>query len=162
MDEIDSCLPEHLRGHQPKPADAEPDASNWVVPNQPSPYSGATILVVDDSHINQELLHSVLTPHGFRVTLATTVEEAMELSSRAVPDLMLCDVHIGERHGLDVLRHVRAVPALSAVPFAFITATALWLDPAVRASEVPVILRPIEPAALIAYVEALLNPAVAG
>jgi CheY-like chemotaxis protein len=157
VDEIDSCLPERLRGQRPTPANVEPAAADWVAPSQPSPYSGARILVVDDSRTNRDLLHSVLTPHGFQVTLATTVEEAIELSSRAAPDVVLCDVHIGHRHGLDVLRHVRALPALTAVPFAFITATALWLDPEIRATGVPVIRRPIEPAALIAHVEALLN-----
>jgi CheY-like chemotaxis protein len=162
VDEIDSCLPEHLRGQRPTPAHDEPTASDWVAPNEPSPHSGAKILVVDDSEANQGLLHSTLTPHGFMVTLASNVDEAIELSSRATPDLVLCDVHIGRRHGLDVLRHVRAVPALNAVPFAFITATAHWLDPDVLASGVLVIRRPIEPAALIAHVEALLDPAGVG
>lgn len=157
--EIDACLPERLRGQRPAPPDAEATAAEWVSPSPSSPYSGATILVVDDSHTNRGLLNTVLAPHGFQVTLASTVEEAIDVSSSAVPDLVLCDVHIGHRHGLDVLRHVRASPALRAVPFAFITATAHWLDPDVMASGMLVIRRPIEPAELIAHVEALLKPA---
>jgi CheY-like chemotaxis protein len=162
VDEIDSCLPEPLRGQRPTPVDAEPAANDWVTSHEPSLYSGARILVVDDSRANRELLNSVLVPHGFQVTLATTVEEGIELSSRAAPDLVLCDIHVGSRHGIDVLRHIRATPALTAVPFAFITATEVWLDADIWASEMPILRRPIEPAALIAHVETLLNPAVAG
>jgi CheY-like chemotaxis protein len=117
----------------------------------------ADILILDDSGINQTLLRSMLEPHGYHVRTAFTVEEAIAAAEDTPPDLMLSDVHVGRQNGKELLSLVRSAPMLSMVPFAFITATTDWQEPLLDGGITRIIRRPIEPAALLDEVEALLN-----
>ena len=156
-EEINLRLPEHLRGSRPAPAATEP------APITDLPASGldrcqtADILVLDDTLINQTLLRSMLEPHGYHVRTAFTVEQAIAAAHEALPDLVLSDVHVGRQTGAQLLEHVRGVPVLALVPFAFITATTDWQDPTLDGGTTRIIRRPIEPAALLDEVEALLT-----
>jgi CheY-like chemotaxis protein len=123
---------------------------------EPTQPSAADILVLDDSFLNQTLLRSVLEPHGFRVRTAFTVEEAIAAAEDKRPDLVLSDVHVGGQSGAELLAHVRSVPILAVVAFAFITATADWQDPLLANDTVRVIHRPIDPEALLDEVKTLL------
>ena len=156
-EEINGRLPEHLRGTRPAPAAAEPAQTTDPPTSRPDHSRTADILVLDDSLINQTLLRSMLEPHGYHVRTAFTVEQAITAAEEALPDLVLSDVHVGRQTGAQLLTHVRGVPVLAVVPFAFITATADWQDPLLDADATRIIRRPIEPAALLDEVEALLN-----
>jgi CheY-like chemotaxis protein len=156
-EEIDVRLPEGLRGSPVVPAGGA--SSPVVPPPRPAParqYS-ADILVLDDSLINQTLLRSMLEPHGYRVRTSSTVEEAIAAAEDVRPDLVLSDIHVGRQNGAALLSYLRTVPVLTVVPFAFITATTDWQDPAPGAGEARVIRRPIDPSALLGEVEKLLN-----
>jgi two-component system, cell cycle response regulator len=156
-EEINGRLPEHLRGSRPVPAGTGPAQTTDLPTPGPDRQHAADILVLDDSLINQTLLRSMLEPHGYHVRTAFTVEQAITAAEDALPDLVLSDVHVGRQTGAQLLSHVRGVPVLAVVPFAFITATADWQDPLFDAGATRVIRRPIEPAALLNEVEALLS-----
>ncbi|MEV6638273.1 response regulator [Actinoplanes sp. NPDC051470] len=156
-EQINLHLPEHLRGSRPAPAATEPAQTTDPPTSEPDRRQAADILVLDDSLVNQTLLRSVLEPHGYHVRTAFTVEQAITAAHDAPPDLVLSDVHVGQQSGAQLLSHVRDVPVLAPVPFAFITATADWQDPMLNGGATRVIRRPIEPAALLDEVEALLN-----
>src|SRR5215211_5919308 len=49
----------------------------------------ASILVVDDSPLNRELMRSILEPFGYTVTAATGVSEAIKLVRARRPDLVI-------------------------------------------------------------------------
>ncbi|HLL64509.1 MAG TPA: response regulator [Micromonosporaceae bacterium] len=159
-DEIDSCLPEQLRGSLSPPAGAQPIQPADQPVSRLNGHHEADILVLDDSLINQTLLRSMLEPHGYRVRTAFTVEEAIAAAVEQRPDLVLSDVHVGRQSGTDLLSQVRSIPLLTVVPFAFITATTDWQDPLLGAGTTRIIRRPIDPAALLEEVEALLNSPV--
>jgi two-component system cell cycle response regulator len=157
VDEINTRLPEQLRGRDrqqpgPEPASVTEPASGSTT------CRGADILVLDDSLINQTLLRSMLEPHGYRIRAAFTVEEAIAAAADSCPDLVLSDVHVAQQRGADFQSHLWSVPVLAAVPFAFLTATTDWQDPQLGDGRTRIIHRPIDPPALLDEVEALLHP----
>jgi two-component system cell cycle response regulator len=156
-EEINTRLSEHLRGSVPVPTGVKPTPIAEPAMAGPNGRQPADILVLDDSLTNQTLLRSMLEPHGYRVRTASTVDEAIAAADDMCPDLVLSDVHVGRRTGVDLLSHLRAVPILTIVPFAFITATTDWQDPMLGDGRTRVIHRPIDPAALLDEVKALLD-----
>jgi two-component system, OmpR family, KDP operon response regulator KdpE len=70
--------------------------------------SGAYILVVDDEIEIVRALQRSLTAHGYRVFTAGSGEEAVEVTSRHRPDLLLLDLMLPGMSGLEVCRRVRA------------------------------------------------------
>jgi two-component system cell cycle response regulator len=156
VDEINSRLPERLRGRDQRRPGQDSAAVTAPAP-EPETCRGADILVLDDSLINHTLLRSILEPHGYRVRTAFTVDEAIAVVDTACPDLVLSDIHVGRQSGAGLLHHLRAVPLLAVVPFAFLSATTDWQDPILSDDQTPLIRRPIEPAALLDEVKALLD-----
>ncbi len=74
----------------------------------PAPPPGqATILVVDDSAVNLQVLVRTLHGTGHRVLAARDGRAALEIARRARPDLMLLDVMMPGLDGLAVLKQVR-------------------------------------------------------
>ncbi len=64
-----------------------------------------TILVVDDSkEVCRFLQHSVLEPAGYRVLTANDGNTGVRAALRHNPDLLLLDINLPGRSGLDVLR----------------------------------------------------------
>jgi DNA-binding NtrC family response regulator len=86
------------------------------------PESGATdtILVVDDEARIRRLLEMALVDGGYRVLPAGSVEEAEALLEKEAVDLVLSDLALPGRSGLDLLAHLRAQG--SEVPVILITA----------------------------------------
>src|SRR5687768_18585534 len=70
-----------------------------------------TLLVVDDSEINRDMLRRRLERKGYRVITAENGEQALELVARESIDLVLLDVMMPGLSGLDVLRILRKTPA---------------------------------------------------
>jgi two-component system KDP operon response regulator KdpE len=70
--------------------------------------SGAHILVVDDEIEIVRALRRTLTAHGYRVFTASNGEEAVEVTSKRRPDLLLLDLLLPGMSGLEVCRRVRA------------------------------------------------------
>lgn len=70
--------------------------------------SGARILVVDDEIEVVRALRRTLTAHGYRVFTASSGEEAVEVTSKRRPDLLLLDLLLPGMSGLEVCRRVRA------------------------------------------------------
>jgi CheY-like chemotaxis protein len=155
-EEINTRLPERLRGSLIRPPGGEPAPSTEPAGPGPDGHYAADILVLDDALLNLSLLRSVLEPHGYRVRTASTVEEAIAAAEFSRPDLVLADVHVGRQTGAALLSYLRTVPVLTVVPFAFITATTDWQDP-LPADEARVIHRTIDTTALLDEVKMLLN-----
>jgi len=82
------------------------------------------VLVVDDDRRVRELLEITLTTHGFAVITANDGEEALMRARRERPDLILLDVRLPKRSGLEVCDVLRNDPTDPAVPIILITAAA--------------------------------------
>lgn len=66
-----------------------------------------TVLVVDDEPMVREVLTRYLEHDGFTVVEAADGDEAVAKLDDAQPDLVLLDLMLPKRHGLEVLRHAR-------------------------------------------------------
>ena len=74
------------------------------------------ILVVDDDPQILELIQIVLEDEGHLVTTFTSPQEALEAVGARRPDLVLLDIVMRSRHGLEVLSDLRAqAPGLPVV-----------------------------------------------
>lgn len=79
------------------------------------------LLVEDELHIG-EMITFKLTNAGHQVVRAWNGEEALDLAARELPDLVLLDVMMPVLGGLEVLRRLKADPALQRVPVMLVTA----------------------------------------
>ena len=82
----------------------------------------ATILVVDDTPENIDVLRGVLAPH-YRVKVAINGEQALKIAAaNTPPDLILLDIMMPGMDGFEVCRRLKAEPETSGVPVIFVTA----------------------------------------
>jgi len=79
-----------------------------------------TILIVDDTPANIEILGSILRA-GYQILFATSGQDALELVAGQVPDLILLDVMMPEMDGYEVCRRLKADPRTRNVPVIFIS-----------------------------------------
>jgi two-component system cell cycle response regulator len=111
-----------------------------------------TLLVVDDSPTNRELIYHTLTPIGYEIRLADSVRAGLELLAAYLPDLILSDLHMPGEDGFNLVRRIKSDPVLARVPFVFISSS-VWgeeyRETALRLGVSRFLLRPIEPQALI-------------
>ncbi|MFI4939339.1 MAG: response regulator [Burkholderiales bacterium] len=118
------------------------------------------ILVVDDMAVNLELLSDILKPFGYRVWLAHSVAEGYALACQHTPDLILSDLHMPNEDGLALLRLIKSNPEFATTPFVFISSTVRdekERDAALQFGATSFLLRPIEPAALLAEIASILT-----
>jgi two-component system, OmpR family, response regulator RegX3 len=78
-----------------------------------------TILMVEDEESITVPLAEALEREGFDTQVSGTVREALELTERALPDLVLLDVMLPDGSGYDVCRRLRE---RSRVPIIMLTA----------------------------------------
>ncbi len=158
--QVQAFLPggQHLT-HERRPA-AEPAAVAGG--NQPTPISPkrATILAVDDTPSNLNLLRSILEPSGYEVIGVPTVDDALKLAEKCPPDLILADVHMPNKNGFDLILAAKTNPVLDSIPFIFLSSTGSEDDEKRQGIALGAdlyIVRPIEPEALLAEIESCLN-----
>jgi signal transduction histidine kinase len=81
-----------------------------------------SILVVDDTVANLELIASMLGEQGFEVRPVTNGRLALQAVEHAPPDLILLDVNMPEMDGYAVCRALKQKAAARDVPVIFLTA----------------------------------------
>jgi len=82
----------------------------------------ATILIVDDIPANLNLLREALEPEYYEILGATSGEMALQIATRAVPDLILLDIVMKGIDGFETCRRLKADPKTADIPVIFITA----------------------------------------
>ncbi len=123
-----------------------------------APATPCRVLVVDDDRRVRELLEVTLTTHGFTVLTAADGEEALMRARRERPDLILLDVRLPRRSGLEVCDALRNDPTDPAVPIILITAAAETehrLQGFLRGAD-DVMAKPFSPKELVARMRRLL------
>src|SRR5262245_10565280 len=69
--------------------------------------TGKKILIVDDEAQMRRFLRGSLGSHGYQIVEAETALEALQLAASHNPDLMLLDLGLPDRDGLEVVRELR-------------------------------------------------------
>ena len=80
------------------------------------------ILVVDDTPANLEVISDVLSPAGYRVSIATNGERALKQLQSQRPNLILLDIQMPGMSGFQTCERIKLEPQLSAIPIIFLTA----------------------------------------
>lgn len=84
--------------------------------------AGTRVLVVDDEDDVRELLRRVLGDHGFIVETAQSAAGAIDLMTKANPDIVITDIGMPETDGFQLLKLLRtstgsATPAIAVTAF---------------------------------------------
>lgn len=87
-----------------------------------------TILVVEDNELNMKLFHDLLEVQGYNILQTGDGNEALRLAKEHHPDLILMDIQLPEKSGLDVTREIKAEPAIREIPVIAVTAFAMKDD----------------------------------
>ena len=83
-----------------------------------------TILIIDDSPSNIEVLRHMLIDH-YKVKVATSGAVGLRIAAKAPPpDLILLDIVMPEMDGYEVCRQLKENPETAKVPVVFVTGTA--------------------------------------
>jgi two-component system, NarL family, sensor histidine kinase BarA len=86
---------------------------------------GLSVLAVDDSPINLQLLNHWLIPIGLEVTLAYSGQQAIDLAMNKHFDLIFMDIQMPEMDGMEATQHLRQLNAYKNTPIIALTAHAL-------------------------------------
>jgi CheY-like chemotaxis protein len=118
----------------------------------------ARILIIEDNPANMELMVCLLTAFGHQALLALDGEAGIVMAREAVPDLIVCDVHLPKLDGFGVLRYLKSHPVLAAIPTIAVTALAMVGDRErlLAAGFNGYISKPIEPVHFIGQLEQFL------
>lgn len=81
-----------------------------------------TVLVIEDEPEMRRNITRLLKLEGYEAVAAENGREGLERVRQRKPDLILCDVMMPVMDGHEVLRALRADPALHSIPFIFLTA----------------------------------------
>src|SRR5262249_48837423 len=77
---------------------------------------GATVLIVDDDPLVQQLMKSQLEQEGFRVLIAADGVTGLRLARENRPDTIILDIHLPRLDGWSVLSELKANPELESIP----------------------------------------------
>ena len=82
----------------------------------------ANILVIEDDDIVSRTIERCLRRENYKVTLAGSGVEGLQIAHKRVPDIVILDVIMPGMDGYTVCREMRADPLLINVPILFLTA----------------------------------------
>jgi DNA-binding response OmpR family regulator len=122
------------------------------------PATGPCVLLVDDDRRILELLEIAFSAHGFRVTTAPDGDAAMKRMLAEHPDLVVLDVRLPRKSGLEVCEWLRRDPDDPGVPIIMVSAvvdTETRLQAFARGAD-DYLTKPFSPKELIARVKRLL------
>lgn len=114
------------------------------------------VLVVDDHEDIRSLVRDYLQANNFSVDVACNAKEALTLATHGKPDLLVLDLTMPGRDGLDVCRELRKN---SAVPILILSARSEDLDKilALELGADDYLTKPFNPRELVARVQAIFR-----
>ncbi|PZO44969.1 MAG: hypothetical protein DCF19_00255 [Pseudanabaena frigida] len=82
----------------------------------------ATILVVDDTRYNLQILSDMLANQNYHVLEATSGSIAINLAQEYIPKLILLDIKMPDMNGYEVCTNLKSNPITQQIPIIFISA----------------------------------------
>ncbi|MFB3789054.1 MAG: response regulator [bacterium] len=118
-----------------------------------------TILIVEDHVDSREMLADALGFSGYKVLQASDGPQGEELAASRQPDLILLDISLPTKSGLEVLRSLRSQESTRHIPVIALTAHARPEDEqqAVQAGCNAYLTKPVKPRHVIQVIARLLN-----
>jgi putative nucleotidyltransferase with HDIG domain len=81
-----------------------------------------SVLVVEDSNITRNILKEELEAEGYDVILAEDGERGLEMARDADPDIILLDLNLPQKSGIEVCREIKRSQHTSSIPVVILTA----------------------------------------
>lgn len=129
-----SPAPSHLKTPSPAAAPTIPPADL-----QPLTIPPHAVLVIDDNARDARLVRRILEAEKrYRVIEASTAAEGLTAMQQSPPDLLLLDLVLPDKSGLDLLDELRANPELRHIPIIVLTGKDLSAEERVRLAGVPI------------------------
>lgn len=116
-----------------------------------------TVMVVDDSIFMRNRLSELLTRNGYDTVLAEDGEQAVLNYRRTRPDVVLMDVTMPRKDGLQALTEIRQLDAGAKVIMLTTVDQELVLTRAIHLGARDFLVKPIPPARLIATLRGALQ-----
>ncbi|MEQ8229385.1 MAG: response regulator [Rhodospirillales bacterium] len=118
----------------------------------------AAILVIEDDEFFQNFLELVLSGEGHEIRIAADGDIGLEQANASPPDLILCDMSMPKMTGFEVIRELKKLDAVKAVPVIALSAhdTAADHDEAFSAGAAAYETKPVEMDRLITVVNEVL------
>ena len=119
----------------------------------------ATVLIADDEPSMRMLVHATIESDDYKVLEAADGDEAWTLIQKFKPLLVLLDVQMPGRTGLEILGLIKSDPSLSKTRVILLTAKALVADveAGMTAGADFYLTKPFSPLALLTRVEEALR-----
>ena len=118
-----------------------------------------TVLLADDDPGLRRLVGATLGSEHFNLLSAADGEETLSVARERMPALILLDINMPRRNGLEVCRMLKADPTTSHIKIVMLTASGSDVDRtrAFEASADDYFVKPFSPIALLDKVYALLG-----
>lgn len=118
-----------------------------------------TVLLVEDTEDNRQMMKRLLEMSGYRVVEAINGKEAVEVASQERPQVILMDLSLPLIDGLAATRRIRSLAGLSKVPIVAVSAhdTADFHSEALAAGCDAYITKPIDYPELEDIIQRLLS-----
>jgi DNA-binding response OmpR family regulator len=109
------------------------------------------VLVVDDERLIADTVAAILNLHGYDAFTAYSPNDALKLSERFRPDVLLTDVMMPDMNGIDLARKMMTMlPAMKVLLFSGQAGTNALLDrTSLDDSSFSIVAKPIHPAKLV-------------
>jgi DNA-binding response OmpR family regulator len=119
----------------------------------------ASILLVEDDPLLRHAFRLLLEDAGYAVAEAGTAAEAVAEFDRRLPDLIILDVGLPDRSGLDVCREIRSRPGTAGLPVVALTGRtgAAEQRACMEAGCTDFLSKPVEPRELLRRLPQLMN-----
>ncbi len=110
-----------------------------------------TILIVEDSPVNQELLSRILTKTNYRVLVAGSGEAALNEVKRVLPDMVILDIMLPGMNGYSICKHLKSDERTRDIPVIFISSLDTTEDKieGFEAGGVDYLTKPFQPAEVL-------------
>ncbi len=81
-----------------------------------------SILLVDDSSVNNLLLENILEEEGYIIETAFNAKEALEILNKSQIDLILLDIMMPKMNGLELLEEINGQFGRNKIPVVMVSA----------------------------------------
>lgn len=118
-----------------------------------------TILIVDDSDSIREVVRFTLENEGYNVLVGVDGKDALKRLDGKTIDLVITDLHMPEMDGIELIKHIRAMPEYERIPILFLTTesqTSKKME-AKDAGATGWIIKPFVPAKLISAINKVIR-----
>jgi DNA-binding response OmpR family regulator len=139
----------HRKGHHARPRTIRPKSEEAQQASENGTAAATAtrrkcVLVVEDNATIGGLLVALLREEGYRALRAWDGREAMKMARDRKPDLIVLDLSLPYRDGVDVLREIRANDDTVDAPIVVVSGNATQLTPDDRALVTDTVAKPFD------------------